>query len=115
MDLETLTEQIKKQPQIIEFDDVMAVVANQFEYTPTQFSNGHLVNEAGTNEGSCKIFALAQHLGLNETETLNLFGKFYRDDVLGNPEGSDHGNIRNFVKTGWKGIQFNQSPLVLKG
>ena len=23
-----------------------------------------------------------------------------------NPDGSDHGNIRNFMKSGWKGVSF---------
>ena len=32
-----------------------------------------------------------------EMETLSLFGHYYRDDVMGHPEGDDHRNIRNFL------------------
>ena len=39
-------------------------------------------------------------------DTLELFGRFYRDDVLGKPDGDDHGNIRNFMKSGWDGVSF---------
>ncbi|HAB55541.1 MAG TPA: type III effector, partial [Cellvibrionales bacterium] len=41
-------------------------------------------------------------------------GKYYRDDVLGNPSGDDHANIRNFILDGWLGIQFDTEPLALK-
>ena len=41
-----------------------------------------------------------------EADTLQLFGRFYREDVLKNPSGDDHGNIRNFMKSGWDGVAF---------
>lgn len=113
--LETLVETVKSHPEQIEFEEVMTAVAEHFDYSPTKFNNGTIVNEAGTNEGSCKVFALAQQLDLNELETLALFGRYYRDDVLTNPEGTDHGNIRNFMKTGWSGIEFEHAPLTPKG
>jgi hypothetical protein len=34
--------------------------------------------------------------------------------VLKHPEGTDHQNIRNFIKTGWNGIEFSGSALVRK-
>lgn len=48
---------------------------------------------------------------LSEKDTLALFGDFYRNDVLQNPEGEDHQNIRNFIKYGWNGIQFTEDAL----
>jgi hypothetical protein len=48
---------------------------------------------------------------LSEVHTLALFGGYYRDDVLGNPEGRDHGNIRHFMKYGWAGIHFEGEAL----
>jgi len=30
---------------------------------------------------------------------------------LKNPEGTDHQNIRNFMKSGWDGITFDQNAL----
>ena len=69
------------------------------------------MNEAGTNEGSCKIFAFAQLHHLSEQATLACFGQYYREDVLQNPQGNDHGNIRNFIKQGWQGITFESDVL----
>lgn len=98
-----------------DFEDVITYVNAHFDYTPTRFSNGlgdnPVINDAGKNEGSCRVFALARHLGLSEADTLQLFGRFYRNDVLGNPEGSDHGNIRRFMRDGWAGIRFDGSAL----
>lgn len=98
----------------IDFEDTMSLISDQFEYTPTAFKNGlsesAVENEAGQNEGSCKIFALGETLELSQEETLLCFGRFYRD-VLNTPEGTDHGNIRNFIKDGWEGIQFSGTAL----
>lgn len=112
--MKNLLEQLNSQPENVEFEDVMEVIANNFDYTPTQFTNGDAVNEAGTNEGSCKIFAFAQLAELTPQQTLHCFGRFYRQDVLENPEGEDHGNIRNFMKFGWEQVSFAQAALVAK-
>jgi len=71
-------------------------------------------NAAGENEGSCKIFSFAQLQQLDETQTLNCFGRYYREDVLKNPQGSDHANIRTFIKHGWQHITFDNTALELK-
>jgi hypothetical protein len=65
------------------------------------------------NEGSCKIFAFALIHQLSEAQTLTLFGDYYHD-VLNNPEGSGHQNIRNFIRDGWRGICFNGVALTVK-
>ena len=101
-------------PETIEFQDVMAVISNYYDYMPSAFTNGDVVNEAQTNEGSCKIFAFAQLNKLDSASTLALFGAFYRNDVLLNPQGSDHANIRNFMIHGWEGITFSQPALAEK-
>lgn len=106
MKLNDFLEKIKLQPEQVEFNEVMTVIADNYRYQPSVFHNGDLINEAGTNEGSCKIFAFAQLNHLSVQETLACFGCYYRDDVLLNPQGSDHGNIRNFIKQGWQGITF---------
>jgi len=115
LNTEQLIEQIKAAPERVEFADVIAVITAHYRYTPTRFLNGvgadMVVNEAGTNEGSCRIFAFARRNGLSEAETLACFGRYYRDDVLGNPGGSDHANIRTFIKYGWAGIAFDGSAL----
>ena len=82
-----------------------------YDYTPTAFKNGDVRNEAGQNAGSCKLLSFARLHGLSETETLACFGKFYREDVLKNPNGTDHQNIRNFMRTGWGGVVFEGRAL----
>ena len=98
-----------------DFEDVIAFVNTHYDYTPTRFSNGlgadPVVNDAGKNEGSCRLFALAQLNGLSVDDTVQLFGRFYRDDVLKHPGASDHANIRRFMKDGWAGIRFDGDAL----
>lgn len=114
MTLSTLLKQLNSQPETVEFDDVIAVINKNYNYTATEFTNGETVNLAGTNEGSCKIFAFAQQQNLTESQTLACFGKYYRQDVLSNPKGSDHANIRNFMNTGWAGVNFVSAALTAK-
>ena len=116
MVFQTLLDRLKKGEA--DFEDVIAYVSDHFDSTPTRLTNGlganPVLNEAGKNEGSCRLFALARLKGLNESDTLQLFGRFYRDDVLKHPEGSDHANIRRFMTDGWMGICFDGSALVAK-
>ncbi|MET1255926.1 HopJ type III effector protein [Aliikangiella maris] len=109
-----LIEKIIVQPKIIEFSEVIQCIDEYYLYEPSTFINNGLENIAGTNEGSCKIFAFASLNNLNEKQTLACFGHYYREDVLNNPEATDHQNIRNFMQSGWKGIQFEKNALTLK-
>ncbi len=110
----TFLDKLSATPQAIEFTDTMAVIEANYEYTATQFVNGQQVNAAGENAGSCKIFAFAQLHNLDEASTLACFGAYYREDVLNHPQGSDHQNIRQFMNTGWQGIQFSGQALTEK-
>ncbi len=114
MTLETLLQTLEHAPNTIEFNEVMSVIDANYDFTPAAFSNGHLNNDAGTNSGSCKIFSFGQLHGLSQEQTLACFGSYYRDDVLNHPTGNDHGNIRNFIQSGWQGIQFTKPALRLK-
>ncbi|WP_294233706.1 HopJ type III effector protein [uncultured Chryseobacterium sp.] len=109
-----LFESLEKSADDIQFKDVIAFIDEHYDFTPTKFTNGNAVNEAGQNNGSCKVFSFAQLNDLSKQETLNLFGEFYREDVLKNPEGTDHQNIRNFMQTGWEGISFEGKALKRK-
>lgn len=109
-----LLEKLRATPDLIEFDEVMQTIEAHYIYSPARFYNGDIINEAGSNEGSCKLFAFAQEQALSEMETLALFGRYYRDDVLGKPDGDDHQNIRNFILDGWLGIRFDSQPLAPK-
>ena len=101
-------------PNEVTFAQTMQVIDDHFDFNPTSFDNGETKNEAGQNNGSCKIFAFAQMQGLDEASTLSCFGQFYREDVLPNPNGSDHANIRNFMLHGWAGIRFDGVALTAK-
>ncbi len=118
MDITALISKIKQQPEAVEFNEVIDVITKHFHYTPSRFTNGigedQVINLAGKNEGSCKIFAFAMLQGLSKDETLACFGRYYRDDVIGHPEASDHANVRLFMRHGWDGIHFDQSPLAAK-
>lgn len=109
-----LFEQLEKPAGEISFQEVIGFIDAHYDFTPTRFTNGDTVNEAGQNNGSCKVFSFAQLNGLSKEETLSLFGEFYREDVLKNPEGADHQNIRNFMRTGWEGISFEGKALERK-
>lgn len=106
MTLKKLLSELNATPELLRFDDVIAVIDSNYEFTPTKFANGELVNETGENNGSCKIFAFAKLHGLTEQQTLHCFGDYYRVDVLQNPDGDNHQNIRNFMQKGWDGISF---------
>lgn len=106
-----------KAGEAVDFQETLAVISAHYHYQPTEFSNGvqqSLLNEAGKNEGSCKIFAFAKIHQLSQQQTLALFGDYYRKDVLENPQGTDHQNIRNFIRDGWDGIVFKGEALTAK-
>ncbi len=109
-----LLDTLKNTPEAIAFADVIAHIDNHYDYSPTRFTNGDAVNEAGTNEGSCKIFAFAQLQSLSVDATLALFGHYYHEDVLMHPDADDHANIRNFMKRGWQGVQFDGQALTAR-
>jgi hypothetical protein len=110
----TFLEKLKQTPEAIAFTETIATIEENYDFTPTAFENGLQHNAAGENSGSCKLFAFAESQNLSEAATLACFGAYYYEDVLKNPNGTDHQNIRNFIKTGWDGIAFYGSALVLK-
>ncbi|MBD1584652.1 HopJ type III effector protein [Pseudoalteromonas sp. S16_S37] len=111
LEIERFLTQQNEDGQNIEFEQTIALIERHYHFTPVAFTNGEQHNEAGTNLGSCKILAFAQLNQLSEQATLHCFGRFYRQDVLLNPNGDDHGNIRNFIKFGWQGVSFAQPAL----
>ncbi|MCF6218257.1 MAG: HopJ type III effector protein [Gammaproteobacteria bacterium] len=118
MNIQLLLDKITHQPSQVGFDEVIETITQHYLYTPCRFSNGDqhnaIINDAGSNQGSCKIFAFAKLNNLTEQQTLHCFGDYYRQEVLENPEGDDHANIRHFMRHGWSGIQFDQMPLTEK-
>ena len=117
MSIPSLLKRLRSAPESIEFPRVLETINAHYEYLPTHFTNGIdadcVTNAAGTNEGSCRVFAFARLNHLNEAETLACFGQFYRD-VLNTPDGTDHANIRTFMRHGWRGIHFSGPALKKK-
>lgn len=95
------------------FQEIIAHIDENYEFTPTAFKNGNQYNQAGENNGSCKVFTYAKMHNLSKEDTLQLFGQYYQD-VLNTPEGTDHQNIRNFMVYGWEGITFEGEALKSK-
>ncbi|ADE12524.1 HopJ type III effector protein [Sideroxydans lithotrophicus] len=114
MELNAFLLQLNDKPDSVTFNHTITVIDSLYDFTPTSFRNGALLNEAGQNNGSCKLFSFARLHGLSQQQTLNCFGAYYRDDVLRHPDGSDHQNIRNFIKAGWAGIEFSGNALTPK-
>jgi hypothetical protein len=111
MKLENFRNKVQNNPMEIEFLDTMAIIETNYEFTPTAFKNGGLNNAAGENSGSCKLFAFAKKQNLTKEETLACFGKYYFNDVINDPNGTGHQNIRNFMKTSFLGLSFDGEAL----
>ncbi len=111
MNLEHFINQLKTSPDSIEFTDTISVIDTNYTFKETGFQNGSLSNNAGENNGSCKILAFAKLHSLSTEMTLACFGHYYRDEVLKDPQGTSHGNIRNLRDHGIKSVSFEAPPL----
>ena len=114
MTIPRFLEQLKQFPESIQFQETIALIEDNYTFVPTAFDNGTHHNAAGTNSGSCKLFAFARIQNLSPSETLSCFGAYNFEEVLGAPEETNHQNIRNFMKTAWDGIVFHGNALTLK-
>ena len=111
MSISEFINKLKSDAKSISFQETIAIINANYSFTPTAFSNGNQLNKANENNGSCTIFAFAKLNQLDKLQTLSCFGSYYFEDVLQNPEGTDHQNIRNFMEYGWDGIHFENEAL----
>ena len=58
--MENFLNKIKSNPELITFQKTIEVIESNYNFTPTTFKNGNQINNAGENNGSCKIFAFAK-------------------------------------------------------
>ena len=114
MTIEDFKHKLRTTPKTIQFSDTMNIVETNYNFTPTAFKNGTLENNNDENLGSCKLLAFAKDQGFSKAETLACFGQFYFEDVLKDPNGKGHQNIRNFMNTGFEGLFFEGTPLKKK-
>jgi len=113
MKLNVFKKKLAINPTAITFSETMEVIDSRYSFIPTAYSNGGIRNEVGQNSGSCKLFSFAIKEGFSKEETLACFGSYYFDEVLLEPEGTAHQNIRNFMKTGFEGLSFDGDPLTI--
>ncbi|MGP9801756.1 HopJ type III effector protein [Rheinheimera sp. NSM] len=111
--LERFFIQLSTEPDTISFEQSINLIDSLYLFTPVAFKNGDLYNSAGENNGSCKILAFGLLHQLSAPQTLHLFGDYYRA-VLDTPKGTDHQNIRNFIRNGWDGVAFDTPALTAK-
>jgi hypothetical protein len=104
MSIALFLNKLQQTPEAITFAETIATIESNYDFTPTAFQNGKQHNGAGENSGSCK----------SQAATLACFGSYYFEEVLGDPQGTNHQNIRNFMQFGWDGIQFEGEALALK-
>ncbi|WP_430461605.1 HopJ type III effector protein [Thalassolituus sp. LLYu03] len=95
------------------FATTLAFISEWFEFNASAFNNGGVMNSAEQNQGSCKVFALAQLLDLSKEDALRCFGEHYRD-VLATPDVNNHHNLRRVLRDGLSDITFDQFPLTRK-
>mmetsp|Transcript_5106 Transcript_5106/g.11300 ORF Transcript_5106/g.11300 Transcript_5106/m.11300 type:complete len:213 (-) Transcript_5106:177-815(-) len=95
------------------FDEFITLCDEQYEYGLIEFKNGDVLNAPGENDGSAKVLSYAALAQFDKEMTLKLWGQYYRD-VLATPDGTDHQNIRNFMKTGWEGVDFSNGIALTK-
>jgi len=114
MNIEEFKNKLKNTPETIQFSETINTIEANYNFTPTAFKNGTLQNANDQNLGSCKVLAFATDQNLTKEEALVCFGQFYFDEVLKDPNGDGHQNIRNFMNTGFEGVSFEGTPLKMK-
>jgi len=113
MNIQNFIQKLKSDPSKIKFAETMQVIEEFYNFTPTAFKNGEINNKAGENSGSCKLSAFAKHQKLKKQETLFCFGEHFQT-VVEDTNGDSHQNIRNFMKTGFESLSFENKALELK-
>jgi hypothetical protein len=81
----------------IHFAETIAVIEQHYDFEPTALRmvlNTMLLVK--TQDLVKYLFCRNARL---QKQTLACFGAYYFEDVIGNPNGTDHQNIRNFMKT----------------
>ncbi|MBE7644953.1 type III effector [Tenacibaculum finnmarkense genomovar ulcerans] len=111
MTLQEFKNKLKNTPKELDFSETINVIEENYTFTPSAFKNGDLENTSTQNLGSCKVLSFAVKQQLTKEEALACFGAYYFIDVLENPRATDHQNIRNFMKTGFEELSFENETL----
>ena len=114
MNLNDFKNKLKNTPEALKFSETISVIEENYNFIPAAFKNGDLENSSTQNLGSCKVFSFALKQQLTKEEALACFAQYYFIDVLENPNGTDHQNIRNFMNTSFEGLVFENETLTEK-
>ncbi|GMH76677.1 hypothetical protein TrLO_g9466 [Triparma laevis f. longispina] len=104
-DAELFLQNYEMDPKGFKFEEFIEMITSCYETGLIEWKNGDITNAAGENEGSAHLLSFAALADLNKDQTLGLWAQYY-EDVLNTPDGTDHGNIRNFMEKGWEGVEF---------
>lgn len=104
-DCEIYNANVEMDADSLTMEGVLELIDAHYESQLLEFQNGDMVNAPGENESSAKLLSYAALSNMDESTTLKLWGQHYRD-VLSDPTGTAHPNIRNFIKYGWAGVPF---------
>ena len=94
---------INMQAKLLGFDAVSVALEAFFNFTDMPMQIGSVKNEVGQNLGSKIRCAVAVELGASKEELLSWFGVFHKE-VLADPDGDNHPNIRAIMEHGIAGI-----------
>ncbi|KAJ1637914.1 HopJ type III effector protein-domain-containing protein [Pavlovales sp. CCMP2436] len=100
---------VRTQPGSVMFAETLEAIDQAFEFFGTKFVNGAVSSTSSENEGSSKVLSLSQLVGMTTDETLVCFGEHYRD-VVADPSGSSHANVRALMTTGLEAVLFSNGP-----
>lgn len=103
-------DKIKAGGDVNTIQDTIKLIDEHYDYFEVPFQNGNIINKPNENTGSAKIFSLGLLTRLDVQQTLRLFGEIYRDLK---PDGTDHPNVREFVKNGWSGVTFSTGLAII--
>ena len=104
-DCEVFNANVEMDSDALLFEEVMELIDTHYESQLLEFKNGDIVNKQGENEGSAKLLSYAALSNMDKETTLKLWGQYYKE-VVNDPNGTSHANIRNFMKYGWEGVPF---------
>ncbi len=92
----------------------LAAIRSVYDVPTQAFSVGDHCNTRGQNLGSLTILGFAKASGITDvSQILPMFGEAY-DEVLTDPEGDGHKNIRAFIQCGMEGVKFEGDGISLK-
>jgi 3-hydroxyisobutyrate dehydrogenase-like beta-hydroxyacid dehydrogenase len=110
MKLDAFLKQLNDDPASVTLDMALSTVGENYEFTPCGYTLGGVRFEADKTR-SCQLYAFGLLHKLTRQQTLACFGHHYHDDVLKNPQGTDHQTVRLFMKYGWDGLKLDAMPL----